>query len=550
MLNEDDTHFFYTRNSFPHLSEKDIRDFIRQYDGTQVGDFMLCCAGRIADYPSSVRDDYLDKFVQKTENGYPVDYSDHPVPHCVNRIYRELNLDFYAICIDELRRIGINPWLSVRMNDCHDNDKPTSFLHPNYYHEHPEYRRVRHHKPMSYYDRCYDYAVPEVHKLMLDTVEEIVFRYDVYGIELDWMREIFCFRIGHEYDGIEIINRLMQDVRSILDRAGEKWRHPIRLAARTLRDPQTALDSGFDTLQWAREGLIDVLIPTPRWQTTDSDIPVEMWKRLLAGTDAKLAAGIEILQQASAGNNGGRFYTTTENVNALAAQYLSGGADAVYLFNYMDQPHPEGLPADHAYSVRCSLEPDNYRRLLSTVGSLETVMRAERRHVKTFADIGPVWYDKTKHAPLPLVVKAEQTGFLRMRVGAIPPEAAVELRLGIDEAQALAPEIYVNSKPCKYLRNETVVPAYTRNPAWVYSVENDGSLPPFLVVEIIGGVKDTTIDYAEIHVTCCSHTLEDSQSDGELEWAAFRWDINEPQDRNERFASEENHTECDVFNDR
>jgi hypothetical protein len=45
-----------------------------------------------------------------------------------------------------------------------------------------------------------------------------------------------------------------------------------------------------------------------------------------------------------------------------------------------------------------------------------------------------------------------------------------------------------------------VIPAYTRNPAHVYSVENDGNLPPFLVLEIIAGEKDIVIDYAEIHV--------------------------------------------------
>ena len=500
MLNEDDTHFFYTRDSFSTLGEKDIRDFIRQYEGTQVGDFLLCCAGRIVVYPSAVRDDYLDKYDQKTENRNPVDYSSLPVPHCVNRIYRDLKLDFYSVCIDELRKVGINPWLSVRMNDCHDNDKPTSFLHPKFYHDHPEYRRVRHHKPMSYFDCCYDYAMPEIRKLMLDTVEEIAFRYDAYGIELDWMREIFCFQIGHEYEGIEIINQFMRDIRAILDRAGQKWGHPIHLAARTMRDPQMALDSGFDTVQWAREGLIDVLIPAPRWQTTDSDIPVGLWKRLLSGTNVKLAIGIEILQQASAGNNSGRYYTTAENVNALAAVYLSEGADAVYLFNYMDQPHPKGLSADHAYSYGCSLEPQNYKKLLNTIGSPETAMRAERRHVKTFADIGPVWYDKAKHASLPLIVKASQAGFLRIPVGRIPIDSAVEIRLGIHEIQAIEPEVYVNSVPCRYLRSETVVPAYTKSPALVYSVENNGCLPPFLVIEIMCGEKDLTVDYAEIHV--------------------------------------------------
>ena len=500
MLNEDDSHFYYTRNAFDTLGEKEIRAFIRQYQDTQVGDFLLTCAGRIADYPSAVRESYLDKYDQKTENGRPVDYTGHPVPRCMARIFRELGLDFYAVCIDELRRIGIRPWLSVRMNDCHENDAPTSFLHPDFFHEHPEFRRVRHHAPMGYFDRCYDYAVPAVRRLMLDTVEEIAFRYDADGIELDWMREIYCFRIGHEYEGVEIINRFTRDVRAILDRAEKKWGHPIRLAARTMRDPQTALESGFDAVQWAREGLIDALIPAPRWQTTDSDIPVGMWKRLLAGTGVKLAAGIEILQQSSAGNSGGRFYTTIENVNALAAQYLSEGADAVYLFNYMDQPDPEALKADQAFSEGCSLAPANYMKLLHTAGSRETALRAPRRHVKTFADIGPVWYDMARLAPLPLTVKAGGSGCLRLGVGEIPAEAAVEVRLGVSGGEAEAPAVYVNSEPCPYVRSEAVVPAYTRNPARVYAVENDGSLPPFLVIEMIAGEKEITVDYAEVHV--------------------------------------------------
>ncbi len=499
MLNEDDTHFFYTRDSFAHLGEGEIRDFIRQYEGTQIGDFLLCCAGRIVDYPSAVRDDYLDKYDQKVENGLSVDYTKHPVPRCVNRIFRERGLDFYAICIDELRKIGVRPWLSVRMNDCHENDVPASFLHPRFYHDHPEYRRVRHHAPMGYFDRCLDYAVPEVRRYMLDTVEEIAFRYDADGIELDWQREIYCFRIGREWEGIEIINRFTRDVRAILDRAEEKWGHKIMLAARTMRDPQMSLDLGFDAVQWAREGLVDVLIPSPRWQTTDSDIPVEMWKRLLAGTGVKLAAGIEILQQASWTENV-RIYTTPENVNALAAQYLSEGADAVYLFNYMDVPDAEAARKDAANPENSSLRPENYMKLLRTAGSKETAVRAERRHVKTFADIGPVWYDMEKLAPLPLTVKAGRAACLRMRVGEVPADAAVEVRLGVSGEEADAPKVYVNSEPCDYLRSEEVIPAYTRRPARVYAVQNDEKLPPFLVVEIVAGEKDITVDYAEIHV--------------------------------------------------
>ena len=41
-----------------------------------------------------------------------------------------------------------------------------------------------------------------------------------------------------------------------------------------------------------------------------------------------------------------------------------------------------------------------------------------------------------------------------------------------------------------------------------------------------------------------------NETEGELTWAAFWWDIMAPQERNGSPAGEENHAECDVFNDR
>ena len=41
-----------------------------------------------------------------------------------------------------------------------------------------------------------------------------------------------------------------------------------------------------------------------------------------------------------------------------------------------------------------------------------------------------------------------------------------------------------------------------------------------------------------------------NETEDVLEWAAFWWDIITPRDRNDSSAGEENHDECDVFNDR
>ena len=41
-----------------------------------------------------------------------------------------------------------------------------------------------------------------------------------------------------------------------------------------------------------------------------------------------------------------------------------------------------------------------------------------------------------------------------------------------------------------------------------------------------------------------------NEAEGELEWAAFWWDIMAPQDRNGSTVKEEDPNECNVFNDR
>lgn len=492
-FNLDDTHFFYTRADDEVLNEESIRSFIRQYAGSGIGDFALCCTGRISDYPSKTRMWWGDKYDQREENGIAVDYRTHPVVRCATRLFRDLALDFYAVCIDELRKIGIRPWLSFRMNDCHDNNLPASFLHPDFYHKHPKLRRVMHRAPGDYFDRCYDYAQTEVRQAMLDFIAETLDRYDTDGLELDWQREIFCFKIGHEWEGLAILTEFMRQVRALADRAEEKWGHPIRIGVRTLPAPQSSMDSGFDVITWAREGLIDVLVPCPRWATADCDIPAELWKQLLHGTDVTLAVGIELLHRSTP--RSALLYNTAENVNGLAAQYLSMGADMIYLYNYFDRLNV----ANYDEAAHIAVHPDFYSPLLRTIGSMDALLRAERRHVVSYRDITPMWESIRKGAPLPFT--AHRGGsFLRVRVGEIPEGAKVEVRIGADAEQNDPFILWANSTPCTYLRTETVIPAYTAHPAQVYKIENDGHLPPFIVLEIRTRGDEMTVDYVEIHV--------------------------------------------------
>lgn len=490
IFNEDDTHFFYDHADGPTPDEAEARRFIRGYQGTQITDFMLCCAGRISGFPSSISDSWMDKYDQRKENDLDVDYRQHPVVSCATRMWREKHVDFYAVCLDELRRIGINPWLSVRMNDCHLNDQPAAFLHPAFFHAHPEYRRIRHRAPEGYFDRCYDYALEPVRAYMREILREIVFRYDAYGIELDWMRELYCFAPGGEYEGIEILNGFMREARAILNEAEARWGHPIRMAARVPASPQAALDSGFDAATWAREGLVDILAPSPRWATCDGDLPVEMWTRLLAGTKTRLSPCVEILCRPYPAAKSKP--TSVEIARGLAAEYLSMGADSVYLFNYFDMARLDGAEENHP------LRKENYRPLLNTLGAEETVLRTERRHMLTYPDAGPIW--RRKFAALPLKLPENGEGqFLRLRTGKIPEGMRVEISIGVRGAAPEALTAFANSRPLTFVREERIVPAYTDGPVYVFAPENASFSGPFLIVEIHASAP-AEIDYLDARV--------------------------------------------------
>lgn len=59
-------------------------------------------------------------------------------------IFHEKNLDMYKIWISALRQVGIKPWISIRVNDCHGNFMETDLRKSKYVSDHPELWRIRH----------------------------------------------------------------------------------------------------------------------------------------------------------------------------------------------------------------------------------------------------------------------------------------------------------------------------------------------------------------------------------------------------------------------
>ncbi len=501
MFNEDNTHQFceyYEAGVRP--TPEIAKEYIAQYAGTQVTDYLINVNSMNSSFPSKYLTSYDQKYLQKEENGVAVDYTHtHMLPYY--QMFIEDHYDMYAHWIELLRQIGIRPWLSFRMNDCHNATDKTSYMLCDYFHEHPEFRRTAHHGPAGYFDNCFDYAHPEIRERMLNYIDEALDRYDVDGVELDYMREMFCFSVGGEVDGRQIMTDFVRDVRKIMAKYDQKRGKKMPLLVRVAYSPELCYDMGFDVVEWAKEKLVDIIVASPRWCPTDNDIPVEFWKRILAPYDVEFAAATELILCTA---NDKFWLNTHETALASCFQHLSAGADFAYLFNYMRSNVTNYNDPENYIMYSDLYKWDNYQHLLRNAGEYDTAIRCVRRHV-------PTYHDMQDNAPRPFPDRCDTYNLykkMRIRTGDVPADAEVLLVLGcarLENPEQLIPfdkmGVYINSHKLECCGTEKVQPEFTLKPGYCYRVPVDvirGVNVVELTMEKDGVPFD--IDYAEIRV--------------------------------------------------
>ena len=121
----------------------------------------------------------------------------------------------------QCRRAGIDFFPSVRMNEHYDMEIDS-----------PSYSRLRRENPHYLIGRGEDipgptlewgirtglnYAVPEVREYMASIIVELISRFDVDGIELDYMRHPGYFRIEEAYANRYLMTDLIRFVREQMD---------------------------------------------------------------------------------------------------------------------------------------------------------------------------------------------------------------------------------------------------------------------------------------------------------------------------------------------
>jgi len=246
------------------------------------------------------------------------------------------------------------------------------------------------------------------------------------------MRFGYHFQPGRELQGGQALTSWLRTVREHVREASRRVGRPIQLGVRVPSRPDTARSLGMDAVAWARAGLVDLVVPTPFWETCEFHMPIGTWRRLLESTNASLAGGLEIRYQPMRG--GEAQMMTPELAAGAAAAVLAGGAENVYLFNYFLKGHLDG-----------QWTPAQFAATLNAMTSSKTLYRLPRTHAVTFPDIQAPGVPDAH----PLPAEGTTCSF-RMQTGPRPEgrDVSVLIQLEGDDASATPPELRVNSIPC------------------------------------------------------------------------------------------------------
>ncbi|MYE88298.1 hypothetical protein F4X33_04800 [Candidatus Poribacteria bacterium] len=305
----------------PPLLPDDMRNkMIAPYAGSPVDVFLWSIGGHeVYDYETEVGErfgdgyDDLDADQQRKAENLRHMITTHGGPVTViAELCQEAGMAFFP---------------SVRMNEHYDMEESA----PNYgqlRRDHPELCIGRPgesipHGSLEWGIRTgLNYAFPEVRAHMSNIIFELIERFDIDGIELDFMRHPAFFRVAEAYQYRYLMTDFVDGIRAKVDEVSKKRGKQLALAVRV---PPTLADCkriGLDAEVWMKEGIVDMLIAGGGF--IPFEMPISEWVETAQGTGCKIYGCFEGL----------RPLLNEKSLKALALRYWEAGVDGLYFFNY------------------------------------------------------------------------------------------------------------------------------------------------------------------------------------------------------------------------
>jgi hypothetical protein len=409
ILNEDNDHYFKQNSEL--MTEEALRAYIDTFADTQVTHFFMCTQGQRTSYRSRVHEAIWD----------PVNGVAPTNIWCVNgKLLFDKGIDPYRVWIDQCRKRGISPWITMRMNDVHFVNIPDYFRNTTFWRERRDLWRNPDTTTNDWMECAFDYSKKEAYAYHMAVVRELFERYDFDGFETDWLRFPYHLTPGKAFAQREVLTRFMREVRALAGRWSGKRGHPIRVAARVAADPDIAAHLGTDAIAWAREGLVEMIVASCFFSSADFDIPIERWHARLGGLKERVPVipGIDSGLSPYPGSPRVTLDLALYTGWAEACRYR--GANAFYLFNLVY------FPFDRA----------PFRPIIEKGFTTEVLSREPRRHTVTYRDALPKTGGFNNGAQLPRTTEAP-TRFV-IQTGQCPGQGKVEVITGLAESPQAA----------------------------------------------------------------------------------------------------------------
>jgi len=232
---------------------------------------------------------------------------------------------------------NIEIFWDMRMNDTHDSmiGGYGPYLRPKLKLDHPEYLvgAIDKHPPHGTWSSV-NYAVPEIRDLAYRFFEEVCRKFDVDGVEMDFLRHACFFKSVAEggrasQDELDMMTDLVRRIREMTEREGLRRGRPILIAIRVPDSVEYCRGIGLDVERWLAEGLVDILIGSCYFQLSPWEYLIELGHRY----------GVPVYPSLSESRVQGqtRFSRgSIESYRARAMRAWAAGADGIYIFNYFD----------------------------------------------------------------------------------------------------------------------------------------------------------------------------------------------------------------------
>jgi hypothetical protein len=218
-------------------------------------------------------------------------------------------------------------YVGFRMNDRHAGSGTQTSFYPRVEQmgrDHPEWT-------LKEYPGGVDYKYEGVRNAVLEFVAEAIARYDLDGMELDWMRWCHMFQSSEAAENAPLLTDFIRKVRNLLDEAAaQRGRDRLPLGVRIASTMDECTNLGYDVAAWIGEGLLDHICPSD-FYFTDDNCPVEDFVALTKGTECKVYPSIH--PGVSWGNQQGLM--NIETYRAAARNFYAYGAHGVSPYNYM-----------------------------------------------------------------------------------------------------------------------------------------------------------------------------------------------------------------------